>query len=86
MIRFVRAGEARRTVALSGLVIACAALASGRGGSVTAQAVMATGLLCIPASLLGTRLGLALYRRISDAQFARMVNLLLIVSGTSYLL
>jgi uncharacterized membrane protein YfcA len=47
---------------------------------------MATGLLCIPASLLGTRLGLALYRRISDAQFARMVNLLLIVSGTSYLL
>jgi uncharacterized membrane protein YfcA len=41
-------------------------------------------LLYIPASLLGTSLGLALYSRLSDGQFARAVNVLLIVSGVSY--
>jgi uncharacterized protein len=41
-------------------------------------------LLFIPASLLGTALGLLLYRRMSDRQFARAVNILLIVSGLSY--
>jgi uncharacterized membrane protein YfcA len=44
-----------------------------------------TNLLFIPASLLGTSLGLALYKRLSDNQFARAVNILLIVSGVSYL-
>jgi uncharacterized membrane protein YfcA len=44
-----------------------------------------TNLLFIPASLLGTSLGLALYKRLSDNQFARAVNVLLIVSGVSYL-
>jgi len=41
-------------------------------------------LLFVPASLLGTSLGLALYRRMSDNQFARVVNVLLVVSGLSY--
>jgi uncharacterized protein len=45
-----------------------------------------TDLLFIPASLLGTSVGLALYRRLSDGQFARAVNLLLIVSGFSYIM
>lgn len=40
-------------------------------------------LLCIPGSLLGTGLGMALYRRLSDAHFANAVNVLLIVSGIS---
>ena len=43
-------------------------------------------LLFIPASLLGTSLGLALYKRLSDSQFSRAVNILLIISGLSYVL
>jgi uncharacterized membrane protein YfcA len=43
-------------------------------------------LFCIPGSLLGTRVGLLLFRWISDRQFAMAVNALLIVSGISYLL
>jgi uncharacterized membrane protein YfcA len=45
-----------------------------------------TDLLFIPASLFGTSLGLALYRRLSDCQFARAVNVLLIASGLSYII
>jgi uncharacterized membrane protein YfcA len=45
-----------------------------------------TDLLFIPASLFGTSLGLALYRRLSDGQFARAVNVLLIASGLSYII
>jgi uncharacterized membrane protein YfcA len=41
-------------------------------------------LLCIPGSLLGTAVGMSLYRRLSDTQFARAVNLLLIASGISF--
>ena len=44
-----------------------------------------SSLLFIPPSLLGTSVGLSLYRRLSDTQFARAINLLLIVSGASYL-
>ena len=43
-------------------------------------------LLFVPASLLGTALGLALYQRMSDNQFAVAVNVLLVVSGLSYVL
>jgi hypothetical protein len=41
-------------------------------------------LLFVPAALLGTSLGLGLYRRLSENQFARAVNILLVVSGVSY--
>ncbi len=41
-------------------------------------------LLFVPASLAGTWAGLALYGRMSDLQFGRAVNLLLIASGLSY--
>ena len=44
-----------------------------------------TNFLFIPASLLGTMVGLRLYSRLSDLQFGRAVNILLIVSGLSYL-
>jgi uncharacterized membrane protein YfcA len=43
-------------------------------------------LLCIPAGLLGTALGMALFRRFSTQQFATSMNLLLVASGLSYLL
>ena len=46
---------------------------------------MAMGdLLCVPASLLGTAVGLTFFRGLSDTQFTRAVNVLLIVSGLSY--
>jgi hypothetical protein len=41
-------------------------------------------LLCIPASLLGTAIGLTFFRGLSDTQFTRAVNVLMIVSGLSY--
>lgn len=43
-------------------------------------------LIFVPPSLLGTSLGLALYGRLTDVQFGRAVNLLLMVSGLSYVL
>jgi uncharacterized membrane protein YfcA len=44
------------------------------------------GLLCVPAGLAGTALGLMCFRRLSDRHFGRVVNGLLMVSGLSYLL
>ncbi len=41
-------------------------------------------LLFLPASLLGTAFGMALYQKLSDAAFARAVNLLLMASGLSF--
>ncbi len=35
----------------------------------------------IPAALLGTCCGLAIFKRLTDVQFARAVNVLLIASG-----
>ena len=43
-------------------------------------------LLCIPASLLGPTLGLTLFRGLSDTHFTRIVNVMLIVSGLSYII
>ncbi len=55
---------------------------SGAGG----LGVSPADLLFVPVSLLGTSIGLLLYKRLSDLQFARAVNLLLIVSGLSFVL
>jgi uncharacterized membrane protein YfcA len=63
--------------------LAAIAVARGHGG---APALEPATLLCIPGSLLGTAVGLILYRRLSDANFARAINLLLIVSGFSFVL
>ncbi len=43
-------------------------------------------LLCVPAGLLGTWLGMGWFRRISNRQFGLMVNGLLIVSGLSFVI
>jgi uncharacterized protein len=45
-----------------------------------------SGLLYLPAMLLGTSLGMALFTWMNDKQFARWVNVLLIASGVSLLL
>ena len=43
--------------------------------------VPALSWACVPAGLLGTWWGMALFRRLTDNQFGKAVNLLLIVSG-----
>lgn len=43
-------------------------------------------LLCLPAGLFGTRLGMACFRRMSNRQFTAAVNALLMISGLSYVL
>lgn len=45
----------------------------------------AVDVLFVPASLLGTAVGLMLFRRMTDRQFGLAVNALLLVSGVSYL-
>jgi uncharacterized membrane protein YfcA len=45
-----------------------------------------SGFLYLPAMLLGTSLGMALFAWMNDRQFARSVNILLVVSGVSFLL
>jgi uncharacterized protein len=42
-------------------------------------------LVYVPAGLLGTAAGLACYQKLSDKQFSRAVNMLLIISGVSFL-
>lgn len=44
----------------------------------------ASDLLYIPASILGTNLGLIFFQGMSDFQFACVVNILLIVSGIAF--
>ena len=46
-----------------------------------APGLTAAAWTAVPAALLGTCCGLAIYRRLTDRQFAAAVNLLLIVSG-----
>jgi len=61
------------------LVISFACQKAGRGiGFDTAN------LLFIPASLIGTQVGLAVYRTLTDRQFAGVANMLLIFSGASF--
>ncbi len=43
-------------------------------------------LVCAPAVLFGTWLGLSLFDRIDDAAFRRVVLIFLIASGASFLL
>jgi len=67
-------------------VAALLAISVARGAGTGGVGLDPADLLFIPVSLLGTALGMTLYRRISDSQFARVVNALLIVSGLSYVL
>jgi uncharacterized membrane protein YfcA len=64
---------------------ALAAISLARRPDMTSAGFDPNNLLFVPASLLGTSLGFALYHRLSDQQFTRSVNVLLLVSGLSYL-
>lgn len=49
------------------------------------QSLLTRWLWCLPAVVLGTWLGLKLYRRIDDQQFRRIILVLLFLSGASLL-
>jgi len=60
--------------------LAAISLAPGHHG----LGVAAAGLLCVPASLLGTMGGLALYRRLPDRARGRAGSVLLLLCGAGY--
>lgn len=71
------------------LVLQLAAIALLSLGAVPANRPVSfdpSGLAFVPAMLLGTTIGLALFRRLSDHQFGRMLNVFLIASGLALLL
>lgn len=66
------------------LSLAAIAVLHGRGAPNVGIPPLAWA--CVPAGLLGTCWGMALFKRLTDIQFARAVNLLLIASGIGLLL
>lgn len=65
-------------------VAALVAIGFARHAGSVGPAFDSATILFIPASLLGTTLGMTVFRRITDSQFTRAVNVLLVVSGVSY--
>ena len=65
-------------------VVALVAISLARPHGALGAGFDAGNLLYVPASLLGTALGMLCFGRVSDGGFARAVNLLLIVSGVSF--
>ena len=71
------------------LVVQLAAIALLGLGLVPARGPVSfdpAGLAYAPAMLLGTTIGLALFRRLSDRQFGRVLNAFLIASGIALLM
>ena len=71
------------------LVMQLAAIALLTLGAVPSRAPVsfdASGVAYLPAMLLGTMLGLTLFRRLSDRQFGKALNVFLIASGIALLL
>jgi uncharacterized protein len=62
-------------------VLALAFIEIAAQSSAHADAINLLTLSYVPGALLGTWCGIAIFRRLTDLQFARFVNLLLIVSG-----
>jgi uncharacterized membrane protein YfcA len=62
-------------------IVALAAISLAHPSGPSNPGFAPANLLFIPASLLGTAVGLTFFQRLTDLQFARAVNLLLIVSG-----
>jgi uncharacterized membrane protein YfcA len=67
-------------------IAALAVITLSRGTAAQPVGFDEANLLFIPVSLLGTAVGLMLYRRLSDRQFAGAVNIMLVISGLSYIL
>ena len=63
--------------------LSATALATRRYGS--GAGLQPGDLLCVPAGLFGTSVGLACFKRLSNRQFSLAVNVLLIVSGVAYI-
>jgi hypothetical protein len=67
-------------------LIAIAVLASGGHARVARGGFDFSGVFYLPAMLLGSSLGFACFKWLNDRQFALAVNLLLVVSGVSFLI
>jgi uncharacterized membrane protein YfcA len=61
------------------VVLAAIGLMHAKGGA--SVAIPPIAWACVPAGLLGTWWGMELFKRLSDWQFAKAVNVLLVVSG-----
>jgi len=57
-----------------------------KGAAGTGATFDASGIFYLPAMLLGATCGMACFRWLSDRQFTRAVNLMLIASGVSFVL
>jgi len=67
-------------------LLALALISFTQSSHTRADAVLGISTITyIPGALLGTWCGIAIFRRLTDVQFARTVNLLLIVSGVGLL-
>ena len=66
-------------------LVSVAALYAAGGGSVNRLAPDLATFAYVPAALLGTAVGLSVFRRLSDRQFASVVNALLVASGLGML-
>jgi uncharacterized membrane protein YfcA len=66
-------------------IMALALIEIGGRSSAGAGALDFLTLSYVPGALLGTWCGIAIFRKLTDLQFARLVNLLLIVSGVGLL-
>ncbi len=65
--------------------VALASIAALHAKGAPSVAIPPLAWACVPAGLLGTWWGMALFKRLTDIQFAKAVNLLLIVSGVGLL-
>jgi uncharacterized membrane protein YfcA len=68
------------------LVMQIATLAYFSRLGILTEATIASAVVCVPAVLFGTWLGLRLFAHIDDATFRRVVLIFLIVSGASLIL
>jgi uncharacterized membrane protein YfcA len=67
-------------------IAALALLAAWSPHAAAQRAADLAGLAYLPAMLLGSAWGMAFFRGLNDRQFARAVNLLLLVSGVGFLI
>jgi hypothetical protein len=67
-------------------VLALALITVVRSSRVNGAGIEFSTLCYVPGALLGTWCGLAIFRRLTDRQFAGWVNVLLIASGAGLLL
>jgi uncharacterized membrane protein YfcA len=65
--------------------VALASIAALHAKGMPSVAIPPLAWACVPAGLLGTCWGMALFKRLTDIQFAKAVNLLLIASGIGLL-